>query len=332
MFKPWLSKNVKDTRRSTERDYPPKRKKPWLAGSFQEMEHFHEETYRPMDYPVVSPKKDKCAGRVLRPAQGVTWESGEGGIPKDGDVKEFQASVSGAVGNVTYYMDPFWSEVNEAGDIATIDPNTGLITLEENVCQGSYPPWIIYWVCDDCGCSSGTIWLEDSSDDCCGGCNCDSSDPCVSDCCITEDGAPEEITAGGTKQYYCGGGGEWSVTGTGLSIDQNGLLSADSGTACGTGTVSNTICQDVEVRVQGNGSYWAFTSWLCGEGLGGPAFCNVDSGGSRIQYLGACRSDAFGCPNDEVDTYRCGSAPCACAEGQYFCSIAIKEFEWSCPP
>lgn len=260
---PFLFKGnfAKTSRQSFEVDHPPKRKKPWRHNTFLGMEMSHFSNSAPWGDRRTTSPGDGCAGRVLRPLTQVPWERGEGGLPKDGDVKEFQTEVSGAVGNVTYSMDPFWSEVNENGDIAAIDPITGLITLEENVCQGPYPPWIIYFVCDDCGCSSGTIWLEDSSGDCldCEECDCDGADDCVADCCMTESGTPEEMDVSDTKQFTCGGGGVWSVSGTDVTIDQTGLVTTGAA-ACGLITVSNTVCQDRVVRVQGAASGWIFVS------------------------------------------------------------------------
>jgi hypothetical protein len=107
-----------------------------------------------------------------------------------------------------------------------------------------------------CGGKSTFCMFLIGCDNLCGDCDCESEDDCVDDCCMTEGGTPEEITAGGTKQYTCGSSGTWSVEGVGLSIDQDGLLSADAGTACGVGIVSHSTCQDKVVRVQGNGSYW----------------------------------------------------------------------------
>ena len=46
--KPWLQKTFLDRRKSTKRDYPPKRKKPWLSPDFPTMEHFHYSTATPL--------------------------------------------------------------------------------------------------------------------------------------------------------------------------------------------------------------------------------------------------------------------------------------------
>lgn len=338
---PFLFKGnfAKTSRQSFEVDHPPKRKKPWRHSTFLGMEMSHFSNSLPWGGRRTTSPGDGCAGRVLRPLSQVAWESGEGGLPKDGDVKEFQARVSGAVGNVTYSMDPFWSEVNENGDVATIDPLTGLIALEEDICQGPYPPWIIYQVCDDCGCSSGTIWLEDSSGDCdpCPGCDCeDTGADCYAECCdYTEDGDFEEITAGGTKQYTCSGGGEWSVVGEGLSISVDGLLSADVDDACGTGTVTNSVCGDKTVRVQGNGSVWSTPAeTICFKSSGVPTFlCMVINGGTRLNYGVACGTSP--CTNPPFNCAQVGdceaSIPGGCG-GSAVCARYITRQFWVCPP
>ena len=339
MFRPWLSKNIREITRSTKRDYPPKKKKPWLTGNFAEMENFHEGTDRPFPYPVLPPKVkgDGCAGRVLRPLSQVEWESGEGGLPKDGDVKEFQASVTGAVGNVTYSMDPFWSEVNENGDVATIDPNTGLITLEEGVCQGSYPPWIIYRVCDDCGCSSGTIWLEDSSGDCC-------TAPC--DPLPTVTGA-DDIVAGGSAQYTFNdaqGNVTWALDltdGGGATIDSNGLVET-TGASCGIAIVKGTdsCCGEfvkyVRLDSAGVNSGWVFhSSESCGVCATPDITCEaLSSIQTKIVYTlthcfvsgsAACEELGTGC--------NCGEDACLqdCpGEGEKRCIVGIDYYVWRC--
>lgn len=320
MFKPWLTKNVKETRRSTERDYPPKRKKPWLAGSFPEMEHFHERTYRPMGYPVVPPRADRCAGRVLRPDQQVTWECG-GDFPKT-----FQTSVSGAVGNVTYSLDPVWSEINEEGDVATIDEN-GIIQIgdeETEVCQGPYPPWIIYNACDDCGCSSGTIWLEDCSGDC---------DLCVDvDCELPTLTGGDTTTTSNTLQMGLSdaqGDVSWAVSGVDVTIDQTGLVTTGA-SACGTFTVTATdsCCGDFtqEVRVTNNGTLVQLgPSCTADEGYktGGPD-CQEWVGGTRTQYW-YCVGSSEGCEP------HCGNAPCAGDPSITFVKWTERQ-SWECPP
>lgn len=264
-WKPFESKSLMDQRKSTKRDWPPKRKLPSYNETFAEMEQYHYDNYQPWgEHPIARKVRDNCRGRVLRPLSQVTWESGTGGIPKDGDVKEFQASVSGAIGEVTYSLDSRWREVNEEGDVATIDPGTGLISLPEGACQGAWPPWLIYFVCDDCGCSSGTIWLEDSSGDCldCETCDCEDTEAdCYDDCCgWTESGTEQATTQGDTKTFTCAGGGEWSLAGAGLngSTILDGVLSV-SGTACGTIEVINSICGSRFVAVTDSGK-WVFDS------------------------------------------------------------------------
>lgn len=355
MFKPWLTGNIRDIARSTKRDYPPKRKKPWMSGNFAEMEHFHEGTYRPFPHPVLPPKvkRDGCAGRVLRPLSQVEWSSGEGGLPKDGDVKEFQAKVSGSVGKVTYSMDPFWSEINEEGDVATIDPNTGLITLEEGVCQGPYPPWIIYQVCDDCGCSSGTIWLEDSSEDCdsCAEADCDL--PSITGSLSVPGGAGGNfsILTNDTKQFTltnAQGSVSWAVSGTGtVSIDQTGLVTTGSD-ACGTLTVTATdsCCGDFTqgVRVVDSGQ-WVFLSDInYGSTVVIAGGCNAITGGNctvvdavetksfwtnRCCCGPTCAAELPGLPSCATPTVTCAPGLCVdgCAVLNYITRQIIRTWE-----
>jgi hypothetical protein len=249
-IKPWTQKDVLERRRSTEKDYPPKRKKHWMD-SFERREQFHEGTYRPFGYPVLPPKGSGCKGRVLRPLSQVTWECG-GELPKT-----FQTSVSGAVGNVTYSMDPFWSEVNENSDLAVIDAS-GIIQIgdeDTEVCQGPYPPWIIYTVCDDCGCSHGTIWLEDCSADC---------DLCIGvDCDLPSLSGADTIGPDTTGQYTLDdaqGDVSWAISGSGFSIDQNGLVTTSS--ACGTGdiTATDSCCGEFTKKIRSTDGIWNLIS------------------------------------------------------------------------
>jgi hypothetical protein len=346
--KPFFNKSFLDIYKSTKRGYPPKDTKLFWADNFLAGEHFNKANFGPLK-DGFNLGNNPCSGRVLRPASQVEWASGEGGQPKDGDVKEFQTEVSGAVGNVIYYMDPFWDDINDAGDKATID-ETGLITLEEGVCQGPYPPWIIYWVCDDCGCSSGTIWLEDSSGDCdpCATCDCeDTESDCYAECCSwTESGTPEEMDFSDTKQFTCSGGGDWSITGADATIDQTGLVTTGA-SSCGTLVITNSICGDKEVRVQGNGSEWVMksqesclhppditpcvpTAIAPTVSLGGFAF-RLDSGKTRTEASIHCVSDVFFLCDNPPGT---GGVSVTCAncgvnniKGVY--SVTIRE--WECP-
>ncbi|MCK5608988.1 hypothetical protein KAR91_44350, partial [Candidatus Pacearchaeota archaeon] len=142
--KPWFNNSFLDRRNSTVQTYPPKDKKVFWADGFLEAEHFGNSVFQPLADGLTL-GNNPCDGRVLQPAQQVTWPTG-GNKPSEGEVKEYQAEVTGAVGEVTFSMDPFWDVVNEEGDKATIDPSTGLITIDSGGCQGAWPPWIIYWV------------------------------------------------------------------------------------------------------------------------------------------------------------------------------------------
>lgn len=146
--KPWLNKSFLDIRKSTARDYTgdAKRKKPWKASSFVGMEHFHEGNYDPIA-PVLPPKVgDPCAGRVLYPlGTQRTIECGE---------EDINITPSGGVGGIQYELTDL-SVVN-----AEVD-SKGNVTLSGCATDGD--SFITFWVCDDCGCSTYTLWFEDCS-------------------------------------------------------------------------------------------------------------------------------------------------------------------------
>lgn len=328
-YKPWETKSVLDVRKSTKKDYPPKRKLPSHNESFTEMEQYHHDNFSPWgEHPIARKVRDNCRGRVLRPVTQETWGC-EGRVRQLEDAPpQFQVGASGGIGALTYSIDPRWREVNEAGDQVTID-GSGVLQIgdeETIVCSDGWPPWIIYKVCDDCGCSHGTIWLEDCSGDCldCDACDCDSEDDCVADCCFTSEGPVDETTTNTTKQFSCSQSGTWDVTGTGATIDQTGLLTTD-GTACGTLVVSHTGCGDQEVRVTDNGG-WSLVCSADSDNLGGGGcvgwqlLCDTTSGGTRlINSHGplACDDVVDPCP-------LCGIPP----EGRKI--VVTQEFSWVC--
>ena len=190
--------------------------------------------------------------------------------------------------------------------------------------------------------------------DCCGGCDCDGSEPCVSNCCFTTDaGEIDETTTSTTKQFNCGAGGVWSVVGVGASIDQTGLLTTD-GTACGTLTVTNTICGDQEVRVTDSG-VWNLdsdvftTDGLCTSGgccnsaSAGNGECDVVSGGTKTTYTWSnqccCDADSFvenpGLPPCASGEGTCPS-PCTCPAALGECKAypsvnRTRIYSWDCP-
>ena len=327
---------AKTSRQSFEVDHPPKKKKPWRHSTFLGMEMSHFSNATPWGGRRATSPGDGCAGRVLRPAQAVTWECG-GDFPK-----EFQAEVSGAVGNVTFSMDPFWSDINENGDKAIIDLSSGLITIdaEEEVCQGQYPPWIIYFVCDDCGCSSGTIWLEDCSADC---------DACIgADCGLPVLSGADTIGPDTTGQYALDddqGDVSWAISGSGFSIDQTGLVTTSS--ACGSAdiTATDSCCGEFTKRIRSTVGVWNTISSESGgiNGVGcvatGDTCANAHGASGPLQdcivdglrYKGNWRCMFENCAVD-CDTFgpavpACWPNPCG-ANIQYVHTLEI--LEWIC--
>ena len=236
VWKPFESKSVLDIRKSTKISYPPKRALPSNNGSFTEMEHYHYDNYDPFgEHPIAKDVEDNCEGRVLRPITQETWEcTGEARQPGD-DPPQFQVGATGGIGALRYSLDPRWREVNEAGDQVTIDGNGVLQIGDEEtiVCSDGWPPWIIYRVCDDCGCSFGTIWLEDCSGDCC-------TVPCDP---LPEVSGADTIGLSSSAQYTLDGAQgivTWGLSGgSGASIDSDGLVTT-TGSACGTAEVKGT--------------------------------------------------------------------------------------------
>jgi hypothetical protein len=221
-------------------------------------------------------------------------------------------------------MDPFWQEVNDSGDIATID-ESGIIQIgseEEEVCQGAWPPWLIYWACDECGCSQGTIWLEDCSADCC-------VTPCDPVPTVT---GSSTTTTSSTEQYtYNDGQGSvvWSVTGTGASIDQTGLLTT-SGSACGMLEVKATddCCGEftLDVRVTDNGSWVLVAEGLCRARYLDKCI-NCDWIVGQYRYTIECVSSDFGDPTPMAP---CAQQNCTPYGGATWHGDYKKQYLWTC--
>lgn len=336
VWKPFESKSVLDIRKSTKISYPPKRALPSNNGSFTEMEHYHYDNYDPFgEHPIAKDVEDNCEGRVLRPVTQETWPCG-GEKPQ-----QFQVGATGGIGTLTYSLDPRWREVNEEGDQATIS-ESGVIQIgdeDTEICSGAWPPWIIYRVCDDCGCSFGTILLEDCSGDCC-------TTPC--DPLPTVSGA-DTIGPDTTGQYSLDdaqGTVSWAISGSGFSIDQNGLVTTSS--ACGTATITATdsCCGDFTKDIRSTDGQWSLISSESG-GISGticthiPDFCSNAHGASSslqsciidgLKYEGRYRCMFAECDVD-CDTYGpsipgCWSNTCG-SQIQYVHNLSI--YEWICP-
>lgn len=182
-------------------------------------------------------------------------------------------------------------------------------------------------VCDsECGgCSITCAFVKTVSE--CEGCNCDGEDDCVEDCCVTG-GEGEEIEEGGELQLNCGAGGVWSVEGSGVSVDQTGLVSATE-EACGVATVSNTKCVTPTVlRVTGGNSGWHSATIICEQAGSLEYSCTVVSGDTQYFYQGICVSPgACTVPNGHL----CGAAPCVGGCGSdTLCNKKVTRSTWEC--
>lgn len=165
----------------------------------------------------------------------------------------------------------------------------------------------------------------------------------------------DEVVKSTTKQYTytacdCASGGvTWSVSGTGASIDQNGLLTTTA-SACGTLTIMVTQpgCQPAtqQVRVTDGGTWvlisncpdpgtsgcWGCVSAGCG-GCTSPAICNYTNhivGEKRYNITRACLVNAGGCPSQaQYDAvYNCylaaGGLACTINEVSCPCSPNVR--------
>lgn len=145
----WLQKTFLDRRKSTALDYPPKRKKPWRAGSFPEMENFHSGNYDPPwvpDFPAPTPGvvdpdalPPQCAGRVLS-LQDLEIVCGI----LEYDLSEY---LRGAVGGI-YFSPGINMTVDAQGNEAEI---SGTVLTLPNAPDGTEST-IDFWYCDACGC------------------------------------------------------------------------------------------------------------------------------------------------------------------------------------
>jgi len=350
MNKPWLNKSFLDIRKNTERDYPPKRKKPWLTGSFPEMEHFHERNYGPLQRGFNNQMSgpNPCGGH-----RSLNFDILPGSIDCDDGPQELLFILSDDFkcasitqlggGGVTIDGDPIDYRAKNVTDTLVSNPDTSFIGGDvRNTVVGELDPDEV-----DSGIDSSIMCFA-AEDTCCGGisiaciftencgascddCDCeDTGADCYADCCQwTESGTPEVMELNDTKQFTCSGGGEWSVTGTGATIDQTGLLSTD-GSACGTATVSNSVCGSKEVRIQGNGSAWVPISEE-GPFCTSCTFMNCTntvieiSGMSRMEKVYWCSTSCSG--EGCVPSGACTS-PCV---GTRWLNT-IETSTWQCPP
>jgi len=258
-IKPWLQKTFLGRSKVTGIDYPPKRKKPWLSGNFAELEQFHYGTY---DFPW-DPYDGGFDGGTP-PGSDIPWDTPEDGPPNpdpdtplpsecadrtlslwaDVDCDNFAFTVYGAVGEVSIIPGFDMSPCGSDEDINFIVTSSGGgVDLPDDCCFNGDS--IDFFYCDDCGCGYKIIDFP----------NCTDCTPTPS-----VDGAGTIVSTGGSEQYSLldsKGFILWSVSGTGASIDQTGLLTTDG--ACGTLTVKATdsCCGEFtkEVKVIDSG-YW----------------------------------------------------------------------------
>ena len=164
--KPWLQKSFLGRRKTTGIDYPPKRKKPWLADSFPAAEHFH---YFYDDFPWDPPfppdppdpplppgpgdppiTTGPCAGRVLRMLD-----------PDDiacGDT-EIELTVTGAVGPIRLIPS---GDIDICSGEDDLELEGSSIIVPGDCCGGGDD--ISFWYCDDCGCGYTIISMPDGAD------------------------------------------------------------------------------------------------------------------------------------------------------------------------
>lgn len=162
----------------------------------------------------------------------------------------------------------------------------------------------------------------------------------------------DEIVKSSSKTYTLTnsqGNVTWSVSGTGATINQSGVLTTDS-TACGTLTVTATddccgaYAQQVRVT---NGGTWVLVSNTlntttaycgvippnydeknCSQCILGESYnCGIMSGGTLTNYFGTCALPSN--PSIGVCT---GSAPCnPCSGGNLLALRRTEIWEWRCP-
>jgi len=340
-IKPWLSKNfLQKMSWSSVRDYPPKTKKAWLSDNFMEMEEVHSGHIDSL--PAGSPMAD--GGLPLPPPPDIPQDPGDAGAPDscagprslwvlvspsptvDCAVDTGFSLIISPDFKCIELTQAFFDEdgpkiVDSLGNTLEHPTNAediiGGLKLEKG-CND--PPWITLWVCDCLcgGCSTATIWLDN----------------CGTDCDAVFVSGPSTIAANGAGQYALinfppeAEQVQWDVTGTGASIDQNGLLTTVD--ACGTLEVraSTSCCGDkvLSVVVADNG-YWHIYPF-CDIGGDDGDECFVYNGpGERRRYV----------LTDCGDSVHCGTAPCFPAdcpwpnEGINKTKL-IEDQVWECPP
>ncbi len=348
-WKPWLGKNIKDIRLSTRRDYPPKRKKPWLHDSFPAMENFHEGNFKPWGRDPIITGLNPCGGHRslnfdILPSS-IDCDEGDQNLlfilSDDFECVSIE-QISGS--GVTIGGAPIEKKPRDVTGQLVSNPETafiggdvrntvtGVLTAEETT--------------DD------TIICFEATDTCCGGRSiaCIFTDNCG--CVLPCDPVPtvtgaDTIGLSTTEQYtYNDGRGSvtWSIVwlagGSGATIDQSGLVTTD-GAACGTAivTVTDACCGVFSkyVRVgDATTSSWQLVGSEAGCGTCGipVGICSVVTDFQvKVDYAyTGCFTDAIDCP-DLGTGCNCGDTPCdPCTAGNHRCNLAVDYYNWLCIP
>jgi hypothetical protein len=302
-IKPWLSKNfLQQMSWSNVRDYPPKKKKPWLFDNFMEMEEIHSDhILEPWPLPNDPPlppdpdipqdpePEDPCLGdRTLRvtalPFSVDCDGSTEVILTFSPDFQCIELKQAFYSSDKARILD---SADNTLEFPTNIDDIVGALRIEEGCVESQIITlWAIDCLCG--GQASVDIFLDN----------------CGVDCDIVEVDGPTLVATTGSYQYeytnFPSGAGQvqWAVIGEGASIDQDGTLFTSS--ACGMLTIiANSNCCGVKtLKVKVNAGVWDGPYTLCDEGGGsGTASCYVDIDlGTRRYY-----------------EYKCGTGPSSCA-------------------
>jgi hypothetical protein len=276
-FKPWLSKTFLDIHKSSLRDYPPKRKKPWMTDSFPAMEHYHYDNFTPFGTKDVDAVN--CGNRTLQVII-EPWNL-------DCEDRNFTVRAVGQVfGDLTWHISA--DEEDELSDAANIRTEGEVQVLLDN-CAGTPPEILTFIAIDDCGFAAGNLSIDG-----CPGIVCDTLPTltCASAPC-------DEVNASTTKQYnLLGAKGVpfWSVSGTDATIDQTGLLTTGA-SACGMLTISVEDCcglQTQTVRVLDN-SFWGNDTLICDGSTGLPEqSCIIGKYKYRNWQGATCTTPCFG--------------------------------------
>ncbi len=322
---PWLHRQFLDRRKSTLRDYPPKRKKPWLTSNFPEMEHFHWGNFTPFGLREVD--EVNCGSRTLQViVEPFSLECTE---------TEFKVRLVGQTfGEVKWHI----SADDETDILNALDiRNDEKIQVELTGCSGTNPHIVTFIAIDDCGWAAGNLNIDG-----CPPIEC-ASEPTIS--------GADSIGLSDTEQYTTDqttGVATWSISGgSGATIDQDGLVTTDAN-ACGTATITYEDCCGTatkEVRLgDATTSYWHQISSE-GNDTVLPGYCakpdcsfNVTGcssnnctttpvGGTRYKYIGQCCS-----PSPCVDPCEIDDACNPCSGGQTWAIRTIQVEEWRCNP